>query len=592
MLDLKKIKSHYKMHLAIAMILNVYQVNALEPTNLKYEEQIKLDELTIPDNIAEIITHLPNVLKEENYQNSYENVYLAIKNDTKTLGYDLVISTIDNALSILEKYQFIAANDPHYHKMVNELLVYKDEISKNNAISNLADAEGNLITRKSKKPKSFCNVCAKKIKANTIHTCNLTATNNISANNISSNGLQVSCVNSANIVNSGTVQTQNLNTQNLCLGGTCLNPCLEMLLSCCTQVTSSSSGPEGMLGQNDVGQGSCPLIGRTGPTGSTGATGNTGPCCTGSTGPTGVTGAIGGLGPTGPSVGSTGATGPCCTGPTGPTGSTGNGPTGPTGSTGPTGPTGSTGSTGPTGFTGSTGPCCTGPTGPTGSTGNGPTGPTGATGDPGLTGPTGFTGNTGPTGSTGNTGPIGNPGLTGPTGSTGNTGPTGSTGSIGIGIIGPIGVTGPTGPTGSNSNGPTGNTGPTGPTGAFLSAQSFFGPSGITLTIGGDTLITSFTTNNPNPTTYLLTFNSYQTSNSGSTAMAEYGFFVDNSSPIPSSVFIGILNSSFPNNATPVPLSGIITVPSGPHTVSVQAAATVGSSIVVGNSILNAIRLS
>jgi len=594
-----KIKLHYQIpHFAIAIILNAYHVNALESTNLTYQEQTELAELTIPDNIAQIITHLPNVLKEENYQESYQNAYFSIIKEERTLKYDLVTSTIDNALSILQKYKSIAANDPYYHKMVNELADYKDTIAK--SLSNSVDPEGNLITRKSKKSKSFCNICAKNIKAGSVHTCNLTATNNISANNISTNGLQVSCVNSDNIVNSGTVQTQNLNTQNLCVGGTCLNPCLEMLLSCCVPTTASpSSGPEGTLGQNNVGQGSCPLIGRTGPTGPTGSTGSTGPCCTGSTGPTGPTGSTGGLGPTGPAgatgiTGPTGSTGPCCTGPTGLTGATGDpGATGSTGFTGPTGSTGFTGPTSSTGTTGPTGPCCTGATGPTGATGDpGATGPTGPTGiEP--TGPTGSTGDPGPIGFTGNTGPIGPIGFTGDTGSTGfagNTGPTGPTGNTGP--IGPTGFTGNTGPIGLTGNtGPTGPAGSTGPADSALASRLFIG---LPQTISG-----------PNTTLFNVNFTPVPTSSSalgllifdtvvqtgGQNALLTF-FPIINGSPLTDFTVVCGTAATGSSIIIPVQISAIIPLATTPTNIKINATNSTANGVSTEGMLLNVVQLS
>jgi len=88
----KKIKLHYQIqYLAISMILNAYYINALESINLAHVEQVKFIELTIPDNIAQKIAHLPKVLgEEENYQNSYREVYSFIENDKKILGYNLV----------------------------------------------------------------------------------------------------------------------------------------------------------------------------------------------------------------------------------------------------------------------------------------------------------------------------------------------------------------------------------------------------------------------------------------------------------------------------------------------------------------------
>jgi len=77
-------------------------------------------------------------------------------------------------------------------------------------------------------------------------------------------------------------------------------------------------------------------------------------------------------------------------------------------------------------------------------------------------------------GPTGPTGPQGSTGATGPAGVAGATGPTGATGPQG-----PVGASGPAGPTG-----PTGATGPTGPSGSYGTGAA---PTGIPLSIGGNT---------------------------------------------------------------------------------------------------------
>jgi hypothetical protein len=186
-------------------------------------------------------------------------------------------------------------------------------------------------------------------------------------------------------------------------------------------------------------------------------------------------GATGATGATGP-AGTTGATGPTGAGTTGATGATGAvGATGPAGATGATG-AGTTGATGATGTAGATG--ATGPAGATGATGSGTTGATGA---PGATGPAGATGATG----------AGTTGATGDKGATGATGPAGVTGATGAGTTGATGPTGQNGTNGTNgtngSPGPAGPTGPVGPTGPSGSNGTGANPTGIPVSVGGNT---------------------------------------------------------------------------------------------------------
>ena len=206
------------------------------------------------------------------------------------------------------------------------------------------------------------------------------------------------------------------------------------------------------------------VAGGNGATGATGATG-----LAGITGPTGASGSDGATG----LQGATGAAG--STGLQGLTGATGFGATG---ATGPQGVTGATGASGNAGATGATGLGSTGATGLQGATGA--TGASGADGLAGATGATGLQGVTGATGASGSAGVTGATGL-GSTGATGLQGATGATGSTGA--SGNNGVSGATGATGAD--GLAGATGATGPTG------SFNGTFTNTLSLSGDSIIST-----------------------------------------------------------------------------------------------------
>jgi Collagen triple helix repeat (20 copies) len=148
--------------------------------------------------------------------------------------------------------------------------------------------------------------------------------------------------------------------------------------------------------------------------------------------------------------------------------------TGTPGATGPIGATGATGVAGPVGATGATGATGVGTAGATGATGiAGPAGATGATGANGVAGPAGATG------ATGANGVAGPAGATGATGANGVAGPAGATGAAGA--AGAKGATGAAGPTG-----PAGAAGPAGPTGPAGSNGTGANPTGIPLSVGGN----------------------------------------------------------------------------------------------------------
>ena len=97
-----------------------------------------------------------------------------------------------------------------------------------------------------------------------------------------------------------------------------------------------------------------------------------------------------------------------------------------------------------------------------------------ATGATGATGASGPAGPSGPAGAAGSAGPAGPAGPSGPAGATGGAGPAGPSGPAGA-----SGTPGSAGPTGA-----TGATGATGPPGSYGAGDA---PTGVPLTIGGNT---------------------------------------------------------------------------------------------------------
>jgi hypothetical protein len=221
-------------------------------------------------------------------------------------------------------------------------------------------------------------------------------------------------------------------------------------------------------------------------------------------------------------------------GPVGPAG-----PQGPQGEVGPAGPAGPAGPEGPQGAPGPVGPV--GPQGPQGEVGPaGAAGPEGPQGMPGPVGPVGPAGPQGEVGSVGAAGPEGPQGVPGPVGPVGHQGPQGEVGPAGpAGPEGPQGEVGPAGPAGPA--GPQGETGPAGPAGPA-------GADGADGVSGYETFSSQFSATMGFGSTsaeYRLTCPVGKTVMHGG-----YEIYSLTSSSSPSSLFIPILLSSYPDTSS------------------------------------------
>jgi hypothetical protein len=199
--------------------INLYASESTHATNSNSEELFSIGELrSIPDNIAQIITELPKFVENENYLQDYKDVYLAVKNNQKIVEYDLIKPAIENALSLLQKYQSSSSDSEIYHNMVNELNNYYHAIVTESKFIPTAD-ELNQTTRKSRKSKSFCSVCAKNIKTGTLHACNINAGSRVNTPCLTADNVTTTALDAC------TATIKNLNLcGSFCVNGTCIDP--------------------------------------------------------------------------------------------------------------------------------------------------------------------------------------------------------------------------------------------------------------------------------------------------------------------------------------------------------------------------------
>lgn len=174
-----------------AALLNSLRLSAIINTDLnKYQSIISYDnkitkELDlvknsnlefafVPDTVANAIFSLTDYFQLAAYSKKFQEVYLALRQNFRTIEYSNMRAAIAEALTTLTKYEHNNDNS-EYLALKNELIRYQQDLTNKNALIFLGPEE---TTRSGNKCELFCNLLVRDcLRASSINATNITSNN-------------------------------------------------------------------------------------------------------------------------------------------------------------------------------------------------------------------------------------------------------------------------------------------------------------------------------------------------------------------------------------------------------------------------------